>query len=47
LDRDEETAYLQTPSELTMNVILMLIVWGKVDARSPYLSGKNLLIIAP
>ncbi len=32
---------------LTMNVILMLIVWGGVDARGPYLASKNLSIIAP
>ena len=47
MDRDEELAHLWTPSGLTINVILMSIVWGGVDARSPYLASKNLVIIAP
>jgi hypothetical protein len=34
LDRAEELAHLRTPGGLTMNAILMFIVWGRVDARS-------------
>ncbi len=47
MDRDEELAHLWTPSRLTINVILMSIVWGGVDARSPYLAGKKLVDNSP
>ncbi len=47
VNRDEELAHLRTSIGLTMNVILMLIVWRRVDARSCYLSGKHLFVIAP